>query len=88
MPALDDVLDVIDQARKDCRAVNRESSYKPTDEDTLWAEGVVASVRYGGTIVYPQSRLTYRVNHDVKVLELLNDEILIVDWKRNTSAKH
>lgn len=56
-----------------------ESDYEPTLIDIMWAKTMVNLIADGGLMIFPSTNLIYEVRQELKVLELVNIEILNTD---------
>jgi hypothetical protein len=54
--------------------------YQPRQLDVEWARSAVSLITDGGLLIFPQANLRYRVDHQHKVLTLINiDQLRMFD---------
>jgi hypothetical protein len=51
--------------------------FKPRDIDIMWARQMVATLKEGGTMMYPATELVYQIHHSTRTIVLMNPDQLI-----------
>ena len=61
--------------------------YQPDEDDIMWARRILNTVKDGGILVFPTTKLIYLINHREKTLLLENPHILADEFSASVHRR-